>query len=143
MSKEATAADEGARSATRFIEMVGDGQCNADLSHALHKLGLKLASECRQRGDKVHGSITLTLKFTAEPAGIVAVGYEINAKEPKSRTSGSVFWITKGGNFSGENPRQTVIPGIREVKPATHEVREIDLLAPFAANDNGNPGQGA
>jgi hypothetical protein len=134
MSKqEATAVDEGARSATRFIEQVADGQCNADLSHALHKLGLRLAAECRQRQDKCSGEVTLRLKFVAEPSGIVGVGYEVNAKEPKTRTSGSVFWITKGGNFTGENPRQTVIPGIREVKVVT-ETRELE-----AANDNGEP----
>lgn len=136
MSREATAADEGARSATRFIELVADGQCNADLSHALHKLGLRLAAEVRQRNDKCSGEITLKLKFTAEPSGIVGVGYEVNAKEPKARTSGSVFWITKGGNLVNENPRQTSFPGIREVKPTT-EVRELDLHA-AVANDNGD-----
>lgn len=132
MSKDATAeVDEGARSATRFIEQVGEGQCAADLSHALHKLGLKLAHETRNRQSKAAGELVLKLKFVAEPNGIVGVGYEINAKEPKAATSGSVFWITKGGNLSNENPRQTSFPGVREVK-RNPEVRELDV-----ANDNG------
>lgn len=134
MAKGQEAVDEGARSATRFLEQIADGQCNADLSHALHKLGLKLASECRQRNDKVSGEVTLRLKITAEPSGVVAVVYEVNAKDPKAkdpkaRTSGSVFWLTKGGNFTPDNPRQTNFPGIREVR-ITGEVRDV------AVNDN-------
>lgn len=136
MSKDATAVsdDEGARSATRFIEHVADGQCAADLSHAIHKLGLRLLAETRQRADKCSGEITLKLKFISEPSGIVGVGYEVNSKEPKSKTSGSVFWLTKGGNFSTDNPRQQSLPGIREVK-RNDEVR--DLSEP--ANDNAEP----
>lgn len=130
MSKQGQeAVDEGARSATRFLEQIADGQCNADLSHALHKLALKLGAECRQRNDKVTGEVSLRLKITAEPSGVVAVHYEVGAKEPKSRTSGSVFWLTKGGNFTADNPRQTSLPGIREVK-IVDDVREV-------ANDNG------
>ena len=125
------AVDEGARSATRFIEQVADGQCNADLSHALHKLGLKLASECRQRNDKVSGEVSLRLKITAEPSGVVGVLYEVNAKEPKAKTSGSVFWLTKGGNFTVDNPKQQNLPGIREVK-IIGEVRDVAQVA----NDN-------
>jgi len=125
------AVDEGARSATRFIEQVADGQCNADLSHALHKLGLKLASECRQRNDKVTGEVSLRLKITAEPSGLVGVIYEVNAKEPKNRTSGSVFWLTKGGNFTTDNPKQQNLPGIREIK-IIGEVRDVAGVA----NDN-------
>lgn len=131
MSKQdATAVDdEGTRSGTRFLEKVADGQCAADLSAAIHKLGLKLAAETRNRQTKAAGEIAIKLKFVAEPNGIVGVGYEINAKEPKPSTSGSVFWITKGGNFASENPRQVSIPGIREV-PRNAEVRDV-------ANDNG------
>lgn len=129
MAKGQEAVDEGARSATRFLEQIADGQCNADLSHALHKLGLKLASECRQRNDKVSGEVTLRLKITAEPSGVVAVVYEVNAKDPKARTSGNVFWLTKGGNFTPDDPRQTNLPGIREVK-ITGEVRDV------VVNDN-------
>lgn len=134
MSKhDATAVDEGARSATRFLEQVSDGQCNADLSDALHRLGRKLASEAHNVNGKVSGEVTLKLKFVAEPSGIVGVGYEVNAKEPKARTSGSVFWLTQGGNFSAENPRQTSFPEVREVK-RNKDVRDIE-----PANDNSEP----
>lgn len=134
MSKQdATAVDEGTRSATRFIEQLADGQCAADFSAAVHKLGLSLQAETRTGRQKATASVTLTLKFTAE-ASVVAVGYEINAKPPKPSNSGSVFWLTKGGNFSNENPRQTAFPGIREVPKGNPEVRDLD-----AANDNGDP----
>lgn len=131
MGKDATvAADEGARSATRFLEQVSDGQCAADLSHALHRLGLQMRAQIALRSDKVNGEIVLKLKFNAEPSGIVGVAYEINAKDPKQRTSASVFWLTKGGNLSNENPRQTSLPGIREVK------RNEDVRDAEPANDN-------
>lgn len=137
-SKDAAAVqDEGARSATRFIEHVADGQCAADLSHALHKLGLTLKAEAKQRADKVSGEITLRLKFVLEPSGIAGVGYEINSKQPKPKTSGSVFWLTPGGNFTVENPRQTTIPGIRDVSKRNDEVRELGDAEP--ANDNAEP----
>lgn len=131
MGKDAAAAaDEGARSATRFIEAVADGQCAADLSHALHKLGLQLKQQAGAGAAKCSGELALKLKFNVEASGIVGVAYEINAKEPKSRTQGSVFWLTKGGNLSQENPRQTSLPGIREVK-RSDDVRDIE-----PANDN-------
>lgn len=143
MTKDAAAvADEGARSATRFIEQVADGQCAADLSHAFHKLGLRMLAETKQRADKCSGEVVLKIKFIAEPSGIVGVGYEINSKEPKSKTSGSVFWLTKGGNFSTDNPRQAVLPGIREVK-RNEEVRDLgEIGGADVANDNALPERG-
>lgn len=119
--------DEGPRAAARFIEAIADGQCHSDLSDKINELGRALALETKTRNAASSGELALKLHFKLEPNGVTTVGYDITTKMPKPRNGTSIFWVTKGGNFVTENPRQPQLPGIREVPRQPDEVRSISV----------------
>lgn len=116
---------EGPRAAARFIEAIADGQCHEDLSDKINELGRALALETKTRNAASSGELALKLRFKLEPNGVTTVGYEITTKMPKAHNGTSIFWVTKGGNFVTENPRQPQLPGIREVPRQPGEVRSV------------------
>jgi hypothetical protein len=107
--------EEGPRSFARFVEVAADGAVHAEVSGELHSLITKLQEESTTRDAVVNGELTLKLSFKAQPNGVVHLGYEIKRKDPKRKTTTGIMWITPGGNLSTSNPRQTDLPGIREV----------------------------
>ena len=102
--------EEGPRSFARFIELLADGEAHCELSETLQKLGIKLQEEAERTCQVAKGEIVLRLRFKVEDNGIAGVGYEIKVKEPEPARPGSVFWLTKGGNLTPENPRQQKLP---------------------------------
>lgn len=112
--------EEGPRAFSRFIEQLGDGQANSDLSRALFDLGAVLRTQALDSGD-CKGELQLTLKFKVDQFGQVITGYTIKTKEPEPARPATMFWLTRGGNFSVENPRQISLP-LREVISEDGEV---------------------
>lgn len=117
--------DEGPRSAMRFLETVGHGQCAMDLSTELNELGRKLRDKWADIGGEHKAELSLKLIFKMDEDGVVKVSYDVKGKPPVDHRPGSIFWITKGGNFSIENPKQPDLPGIREVAMPEERLREI------------------
>ena len=115
---------EGPRSFGHFLAQLGDGYAHAELSSQLHELGKRLDQEADVQNKKVQGELTLKIKLTCEPNGIVGANYEIHRKEPAPRRPGSIFWVTKGGNFTAENPRQTKLD-LHEVPGGRGDMRDI------------------
>lgn len=107
-------ATEGPRAFTRWLEKLGDGQANADLSQALFELGGVLRKEALEGRGEAKGELSLSIKFKVDAFGQVITTYAIKLKEPEPARPSSMFWLTKGGNFTIENPRQTTLP-LREV----------------------------
>jgi len=120
-----TEKDEGPRSFTRFLEQVAEGEANGELSRALQKLTVACATHAKLQNDTVGGSLELKLNLSVEPGGIVGVSYSVKTKEPDPKRAGSIFWTTKGGNLSVENPRQQKLP-LREVTADNGETRLVD-----------------
>ncbi len=114
--------DEGPRAFARFIERLGDGQAHIDLSKAMFDLGAVLRRESQERGE-CKGELHLALKFMVDQFGQCIIGYSIKTKEPEQGRPASMMWLTKGGNFSIENPRQTSLP-LREVVNEDGEIVE-------------------
>jgi len=127
-AKKTDAKEEGPRSFAVFLKGLGDGDAEIECSDQLHELGKLLLAESFARGRSVSGELSIRIAFRAEPNGMVSTAYEVKRKDPKRRTTPGVMWLTEGGNFAAENPRQTVIPGVRVVKDAAREagVREAD-----------------
>ena len=98
--------EEGPRSFSLLLQQVADGDAHAELSQSLHELTLGLAVAARATAGVVKGELMLRLRMTVDEKGVVGVGYEVKIKEPPPTRSSSVFWITKGGNLTPENPRQ-------------------------------------
>lgn len=115
--------DEGSRSAAVFLTKVADGELHARFSDELARLGAALLEEAKRRDGKVKGELVLKLAFSVAPSGISEVGYSVKVKKPEPKTSLGTHWITPGGNFVQENPRQQTLP-LREV-PKAEPVREV------------------
>lgn len=116
---------EGPHAFNRFLAMLGDGAAHAEVSAHLHELGIALEREADAQQKKVAGELTLKISLTCEPNGVVGANYEIKRKEPAPRRPGSIFWLTKGGNLTPENPRQQKLP-LREVMGERTDVRDLD-----------------
>lgn len=113
--------DEGARSFARFFTLIDDGGAEVECSAALQALAQKLREESQATQGEVAGTLTLTLKLKVH-AEVCTVGYSLKAKEPEPKRASSIFWLTKGGNLTPENPRQQKLAFVAEVpKPETRE----------------------
>jgi hypothetical protein len=100
--------EEGPRSFGVFLRKLAHGEAEGVLSYELHELSKRLKEEADLRGEKVKGSLTLTLPMEAEPAddgGLVTVHYQIAVKMPKPRRAKGWFWFTEGGNLTAEQPK--------------------------------------
>jgi hypothetical protein len=119
--------EEGPRSFAVFVQGLAEGDCNAEMSRELQRLGQVMKREAEARGEEVPGAITLTIKGKADPRGTVHFLWDVKVTEPKPKRVGGAMWISRDGNFVSEDPRQKeLFP--REVKGPTTEAA-IDLGA--------------
>lgn len=118
-------ADEGPRDFSRFLQTLAEGDAHTELSEDLHALGQALITQAKAQHKDVSGELVLKLKFQADPKGIVAARYEITRKDPAPARAASVLWITKGGNFTEQNPQQQVLP-LRDVGGGRAAPRDLD-----------------
>lgn len=117
--------EEGPRSFAHQIATMCNGETNIEASQELHDLLLALRAEALARRKKVKGEFKLVFAIEVNDDDVVTISPSIKSKAPEPRRSGSIWWLTPGGNLTPENPRQAVLPGIREVpRPA---VREVDI----------------
>lgn len=123
------AQQEGARSFAHWLTRLGDGQAAADLSQAMFELGGELRRHALDRGE-AKGELTLHLKFKVDNIGQVITTYQVKVKEPEPVRPASMFWLTKGGNLSVENPRQTTLP-LRQVVNEDGELVDDAPAAPL------------
>lgn len=117
--------DEGARSFARFVEGLGDGDMLADTSEALHKLSSALQDHALFVNDKAKGTMTIKIKASCDPRGVMGFDYDVEVKTPKRKRAPAQAWVTKGGNVQFENPRQPALPFVREVS-IKREERDVD-----------------
>lgn len=125
--------EEGARSFTRQLEMIADGDLVFDASAELNKLLRDLAAEARVRHGAVTGTFTLKLNFTVEPHGPVEIKPAITTKAADRRLAKGLLWLTPGANLTAANPRQQTLPlrevpkgkAPRDVGPAKGEAKEV------------------
>lgn len=113
--------ESGPRGFGVLLSQIGDGDLQAELSGALHRLNMLLAEHADSH-DKATGYLTLKLKITHESNGLVSIDGDVAVKEPKPVRARSVFWTDKTGNLTIENPRQQKLP-LREVP--TDKARDL------------------
>jgi len=116
--------EEGPRSFISFLGTIADGEAEAELSYQLHELTKRMQEEAVTRGEYVKGSLSLNIKMTVSNLGHAIIGYEVATKQPKRKTSGAAFWLTKGGNLTVDNPKQQKLV-LREVKSPREAARDI------------------
>lgn len=116
--------EEGPRCFVEFLRNVGYGDALRDLSDELHTLNNAMQDQALALNKRVTGELTLKLKFSQDERGVAGVAYEVVRKDPKKKTSESVFFVTKGGNLQIENPRQQKMP-FRDV--SAPEAQDVDF----------------
>lgn len=101
--------EEGPRDFARFLALIEDGTCNAELSRQLQELAVQLLTQAKQTNQVAKGEIALKITIRMDPKEHAAVDYDIKVKEPAPPHGGSVFFVTKGGNLTPENQRQQAL----------------------------------
>lgn len=102
--------EEGPRSFARVLEQLGSGDALPDINESFHELLVALRTQAMAQQSDVKGKFVLGLGITVDEKGVVGIVYDVKVTEPKPRRPGSVFWITRGGNLTVENPRQVKLP---------------------------------
>lgn len=116
--------EEGPRGFAVLVQQLSDGDCHAEASLALHKLGKALLREAHAQRRPVKGELTLKLSLACDARGVVSVAYDVKRKEPAPARPTATLWLTDQGNLSVDNPRQTKL-GLREVS-RRGPAREVD-----------------
>lgn len=103
--------EEGVRPFDATLRALSDGAVHSDLSSELHKLVGELEEMAINSGGKpVKGALTLVLGVTVSANGSAVIHADVKVKTPKPTRLPSVLFITKGGNLSVDNQRQTKLP---------------------------------
>lgn len=117
--------EEGARAFSVFFQQLAHGEAHAKASEELQKIGRALIADRLDRDSKKKAKLTVELTFTYED-GSVVIGHQIKSKLPPEHASKAISFITDGGNFASDNPRQRELPfGVREVPVVRGDVREV------------------
>jgi hypothetical protein len=106
---------EGPRGFGVLLQHIDDGGLHTELSEAVQKLTTDLTDQVEAMGQDAKGTITIVLSLAARRNGTVDVGADVKVKTPKPKRANTLFWATKGGNLTAENPRQGRLP-LREVE---------------------------
>lgn len=114
---------EGPRSAAVILHELGDGSTLADFSAEIQRTVLACERYALDMGSAGKGKVVLTLDLRVEKNGTCAVRAAVTAKVPRAVAPPAAMWVTKGGNLSPENPRQTGLP-FRDINQRAAE-REI------------------
>jgi hypothetical protein len=126
--KEPEEKEEGPRSFSVFVGNLAEGEAERELSYHLHEVCKRLQEEAHLRQAVVKGGLVLKIKIAADKNGTAAIHYDVEPKMPKRQTSNSVYWMTKGGNLTPDNPKQQSFK-LKEVPAAKGEAREVAVPA--------------
>ena len=129
MGRTARAAEqEGARSFTRFMDLLDDGRAVPVISQQLQKLLVELKEQAEKNNTDKRGLLVLKLAFEVNEVGQVDVVYQCDTKAPTEKHGRSVYWLTEGANITADNPKQQRLP-LRDVpapKYADNDSEESD-----------------
>lgn len=126
--------DDSPRSFSHFFGMLDDEQAHATASEDLHDLMKVMRDEASARQGSVGGSLTIRIDFKVDETGTVETRYDVKTKEPKRKSSKSIFWLTKNANLTVSNPRQQELP-LRQVSAQGAALRDVDADYPAAMKE--------
>lgn len=127
MSEDKTTEKQGTRGIAFTIGHLGDGELSREIERQQSKLVEVITDYASAYAAKGKGSLTLKLDYVADTDGTVRVSGDVKIKEPKPKARGALFWATKGGGLSAENPRQTKMK-FRDVNSESKEVRDVEAV---------------
>lgn len=130
-AKEAVSKQEGPRSFAEMFRHIDGGSFAIEVSKEVYDLNAKLEQIASGQG-KAKGELTIKLKFEHDNKGRVDVATDLTVKSPKEQRSKSVFWMTRGGNLSPNNPKQVEM-NFRDVNKPAEPARDVAPVAAAAA----------
>jgi hypothetical protein len=109
----------GIRLFSDVLREIRNGEALDNLSEKLNQL-VKAVDETGKGGE-------LTLKITLKPmkSGAIEICDDVKIKKPELPVGTSLFFPTVEGNLQRNDPRQTEIPGLREVSTESKQVKEV------------------
>lgn len=114
--------EEGPRSFSRAFELLADGKAQLEASAELVKVVDACRRDANARSGTSKGRLAITLMVTVQ-GGVATVNYDIKSTVPSKPRESSTLFITKGGNLTPDNPRQTTMgPRILDSNKSTREV---------------------
>jgi len=119
----AMTSNEGARAFANIFTELEDGALHSEISAQLQALNEKLAQHAEAYG-RASGTLTITVRLSAERGGPVAIEADYAVKAPKATRLRTIMWLTPGANLTPRNPRQTVLP-LHEVPVAQAPARDL------------------
>lgn len=125
LAADGTRRHPAARSLSQFIQMLEDGQFDADVAVDLQELAADLENIAMANGNnqRVNAELNIKVKISRRPEGIYVFDASHTIKRPKETRSGTVGWVTDDNLFTPNKPHQGNLFGtIRDVTPA-REVR--------------------
>jgi hypothetical protein len=98
-----------------FLTQIADGEIHDQLTEDLRDLVRSIQeAAANSNGSKASGTIKLSIKLKLD-RGAFDVVADHSVTKPKTRHSLSLFWATADGMLVRNDPRQQVLPGVRDV----------------------------
>ena len=102
---------------------LGEGELNREIEKQQAKLVESITDYASYYQAKGKGKLTISIDYVADTDGTVRVAGDVKIKEPRPKARGALFWATKGGGLSAENPKQTKMK-FADVNAGSSDVRE-------------------
>lgn len=125
MSKSTNPPDEGTRSFTRTVDQLNFGQTQVEMSEELHDLTIRMLNHAKKHACEVKGKMIVTLDLVCDGHGQLGIQASSKSGVAKPKGGTSHAWLTKQGNVTFKNPRQTELP-LREVNNEPGDIRDVD-----------------
>ena len=98
----------------QFLQLLEDGDFQAEVSDALREINGKLSQHVIDYGGTPKARLTVTVDFILDK-GVFEIAADYAVKLPKAPRGKTVAWSTPENRFTPQNPRQMQMFGVREV----------------------------
>lgn len=107
-----------------FLRMLEDGDLIQDLTAELTRINQDLSNHVLEYGGSPKAKLKLSLEFQLE-AAIWKIKAGIDTTLPKPPRHPSAAWSTPDGRFTGTNPKQLQMFGVRDVAASDAPHRSV------------------
>ncbi|MDJ0685370.1 MAG: hypothetical protein QNJ84_11765 [Alphaproteobacteria bacterium] len=110
----------------QFLQLLEDGDLHGELSDALKQINAALNQHVLDYGGKPKGKLTVAIDFTLD-GGVFDIRADYTVKTQKPPRHKTMAWSTDKNHFTGHNPKQMHMFGVRDVTPvdAEDDVRTV------------------
>lgn len=111
------------RTADQILAMLDNGDFLQNFLTEHASLIVSMHNHQMQHGGKVKGKVTLTLSYTLDKQLAMSLEGDAKFDKPKAPKASATLWTTADGTLTTQNPRQPMLPGIRDAAPTAQALR--------------------